>query len=96
MPRDENICWFTPLSWQKILALFSGSQGGFNSSAVQGVSQAVVSGNSFALPGTVEGMVTQPVTGLSTGRAWSIRSKNWMAEAVAEGGHKLRRTEEKA
>ena len=57
MPRDEDICRFPTLSWKEILALFGRSQGSFHSRAVQGVAQTVVSGNSLALPGTVEGVI---------------------------------------
>ena len=57
LSRDEDICRFPTLSWKEILALFGRSQGSFHSSAVQGVAQTVVSGNSLALPGTVEGVI---------------------------------------
>ena len=95
MSGDEDVGRFSPLSRQQVLTLLGGSQGSFRSSAVQSVSQTIVPGNALALPSTVEGVIPQPVTWLSAGWAGPVRTENWMAEPVAEGGNELRWAEEK-
>ena len=88
---DEHISRLSSRAGEEGSPLFAGSQAGSNSSVKKLVSEPVVPGNSLTMPGTIEGMVSQAVTGSAACRARAVSGVDRVTEAISEGGDKLLR-----
>ena len=86
---DEDVSGLACFPRQQVLTFLCGSKRSLDSSAVESIPEAVMPCNTFALPGTVEGVVSLFVTRLAASRARPISTKHSVAKAVTEGGNKL-------
>ena len=93
---DEDVSGLACFPRQQVLTFLCGSKRSLDSSAVESIPEAVMPCNTFALPGTVEGVVSLFVTRLAASRARPISPKNSVAKAVTEGGNKLGGVKEQA
>ena len=94
--RDEHVGRFATGVRQESPSLPGRPKAGSHGRVVELVSEPVVSGNPLTMPGTVHGVVTEPVTELAACRAGSVFGINWVTKPISQSGDELLGLEEEA